>query len=159
MINPKSLDISHLPCLALSEKFKLPSIAGVYLCVDRNNTVQYIGQSRNIYQRWLQHHRANQLSEIGNIKIYYLAVSDVLLLNEIEKALINWYEPCLNFTRISIETNEDKVIKRSISLPKNLADKIQEYSSKQKRSFSSQIALWAEEKLNEINNYDKKSDS
>lgn len=47
--------------------------------------------------------------------------------------------------------SESKIVKKSISLPKKLADEIKEYSSKQKRSFSSQIAMWAEEKLHEIN--------
>lgn len=47
--------------------------------------------------------------------------------------------------------SESKIVKKSISLPKKLADEIKEYSSKQKRSFSSQIAMWAEEKLQEIN--------
>lgn len=55
--------------------------------------------------------------------------------------------------------NENKIVKKSISMPKKLADEIKEYSSKQKRSFSSQIALWAEEKLNEIKKYDQQSDS
>ncbi len=51
--------------------------------------------------------------------------------------------------------SENKVIKKSISLPKKLADEIKEYSLKQKRSFSAQIAMWAEEKLKEINQNDK----
>jgi metal-responsive CopG/Arc/MetJ family transcriptional regulator len=55
--------------------------------------------------------------------------------------------------------SEGKIVKKSISLPQKLADEIKEYSSKQKRSFSSQIALWAEEKLSEINSNDKQSDS
>jgi metal-responsive CopG/Arc/MetJ family transcriptional regulator len=50
--------------------------------------------------------------------------------------------------------SEHKVIKKSISLPEKLADKIKEYSLKQKRSFSAQIAMWAEEKLNEINEHE-----
>ncbi len=43
-----------------------------------------------------------------------------------------------------------KMIKRSISLPEELAEEIKKYSEQQKRSFSAQIALWAEEKLHEI---------
>lgn len=52
--------------------------------------------------------------------------------------------------------SEDKIIKKSISLPKKLADEIKEYSLKQKRSFSAQLALWAEEKLNEVKGMDKR---
>ncbi len=43
-----------------------------------------------------------------------------------------------------------KIIKKSISLPEELAEEIKKYSRQQKRSFSAQIALWAEEKLHEI---------
>lgn len=42
------------------------------------------------------------------------------------------------------------MVKKSISLPEDLAQKIKEYSEKERRSFSAQIALWAEEKLNQI---------
>ncbi len=42
-----------------------------------------------------------------------------------------------------------KIVKRSISLSEDLAEAIKKYSDKQKRSFSAQMALWAEEKLKE----------
>ena len=47
---------------------------------------------------------------------------------------------------------DNKIVKKSISLPKKLADEIKKHSVKEKRSFSAQIALWAEEKLNELKN-------
>ena len=45
MINPAKLDLSKLPFIPLSKKSNLPSIPGVYLCVDGNDIVQYIGKS------------------------------------------------------------------------------------------------------------------
>ena len=45
---------------------------------------------------------------------------------------------------------KEKMVKKSISLPESLAERIKEYSEKQKRSFPAQIALWAEEKLSDI---------
>ncbi len=45
---------------------------------------------------------------------------------------------------------KEKMVKKSISLPESLAERIKEYSEKQKRSFSAQIALWAEEKLSDV---------
>ncbi|MEO0835923.1 MAG: hypothetical protein AAFY16_08045 [Cyanobacteria bacterium J06642_3] len=41
------------------------------------------------------------------------------------------------------------MVKKSITLPKELVDEILKYSKKQKRSFSAQMALWAEQKLEE----------
>jgi hypothetical protein len=58
--------------------------------------VQYIGRSNNIQYRWLQHHRKLQLEQIGGVKIAWIELSDENLLSEIEKALIEWFDPPLN---------------------------------------------------------------
>ncbi len=46
--------------------------------------------------------------------------------------------------------SEDKMVKKSISLPENLVERIKKYSEKEKRSFSAQMALWAERGLEEV---------
>ncbi|MDJ0716912.1 MAG: hypothetical protein QNJ54_22300 [Prochloraceae cyanobacterium] len=43
--------------------------------------------------------------------------------------------------------SEEKTVKKSISLSENLAKRIKKYSEKEKRSFSAQMALWAEKAL------------
>lgn len=101
MINPENLNISELPWLPLSESSAFPSEPAIYIAIDSNNTIQYIGRSENPRKRWRRHHKYEQLSSIGNIKIVYLFVDDLILLSEIESALINHFQPRLNCHSIS----------------------------------------------------------
>ena len=45
--------------------------------------------------------------------------------------------------------SQSNVIKKSVSFPPELVEKVKEYSKEQKRSFSAQVSLWVEEKLAE----------
>ena len=47
-------------------------------------------------QRWIQHHRWQQLKKIQGIRIAWLEVNDTELLPELEKSLICWFNPPLN---------------------------------------------------------------
>lgn len=96
MINPEAIDLSALPCVALSDRKTLPLRSGIYFAIDGLNNVQYIGLSKNIQQRWLQHHRYSDLQAVDGVRIAYLAVDDVALLPAIETALIEWFQPPLN---------------------------------------------------------------
>ncbi len=100
MINPESIDLSTLPCVALSERNALPSTSGIYFAIDAYGVVQYIGKAVNIQQRWLTHHRYAQLKDYQSVKIAYLAVSDPELLLPIESALIDWFDPSLNGSEV-----------------------------------------------------------
>ena len=44
---------------------------------------------------------------------------------------------------------QSNVIKKSVSFPPELVEKVKKYSKEQKRSFSAQVSLWVEEKLKE----------
>lgn len=96
MIDPQLIDIETLPSVALSDRKKLPEISGIYLAVDSQETVQYIGKSVNLNQRWKTHHRHSQFKDIGKIKIVWIEVSEKSLLLEIETALIEYFNPVLN---------------------------------------------------------------
>jgi hypothetical protein len=95
MINPQSLDLSTLPCLALEEKSNLPSQSAIYFAIDFQGNIQYIGRSVNLRQRWTAHHKFSELHEMGDIRIAYLFI-DVDLLPDVESALIEWFKPILN---------------------------------------------------------------
>ena len=62
MINPESIDLNSLSSLPLSDHSSLPGILGIYFAVDSLGSVQYIGRSVNLRQRWVNHHRHNQLN-------------------------------------------------------------------------------------------------
>lgn len=96
MLTPESLNLSALPSVPLSNRKQLPSILGIYFAIDSLGVVQYIGQSINIRNRWLNHHRQSELNVVGNVSIAYLEVSEPSLLSEIEWALIEYFNPPLN---------------------------------------------------------------
>ena len=93
MINPQSLDLSTLPTMPLSDRKQFPSVSCVYFAMS-SDTVQYIGRSVNLNQRWLGHHQAKKIGQDANIA--WLEISDSALLPEIESALIQWFKPPLN---------------------------------------------------------------
>lgn len=93
MINLETLDLSSLPSLPLSDRKQLPAIPCIYFAMS-SGTVQYIGMSKNLQQRWSNHHQLCKLSESTNI--VWLEISNPSLLPEIENALIQWFKPPLN---------------------------------------------------------------
>ena len=59
--------------------------------------ILYIGQAINLQDRWLAHHKWNQLIKLGStLKIAWLECSDKSLLTEIELAMIQHFKPKLN---------------------------------------------------------------
>lgn len=82
--------------MQLEMRSQLPTTSAIYFAIDATKTVQYIGRSTNPQQRWMSHHRYEQLSNLGGVRIAWLEVSDLELLPEIEKALIDWFQPLLN---------------------------------------------------------------
>lgn len=108
IFNPSTVNPLTLPSLPLECRKALPKCAGIYFAIDSEEVVQYIGRSNNIQYRWSQHHRKYQLEQIGGIKIAWIELSDETLLSEIEKALIEWFDPPLNrrFAVVRCKTNE-----------------------------------------------------
>ena len=110
MINPETLDLTSLPWLPLEEKSAFPKKSAIYFAIDSLGTIQYIGRSLDVHQRWLNHHKYKTLNDIGNIKIAYLFIDAVELLPEIEAALIDWFNPPLNIShRYKTKANQDGV--------------------------------------------------
>ena len=76
----------------------LPQVSGIYKVIDTDNNVLYIGQAKNIYERWNNgHHKLNEiLSQCGvNAYIEWVEVPEWLL-NRAENAAISFYKPPLN---------------------------------------------------------------
>lgn len=44
MIDPKTLNLNSLPSVPLERRNELPQIACIYLALDRNKVVQYVGK-------------------------------------------------------------------------------------------------------------------
>ncbi|MDJ0634921.1 MAG: GIY-YIG nuclease family protein [Xenococcaceae cyanobacterium MO_188.B29] len=81
MFEPETVDLSELPSFPLSWKKALPKTSGIYFAIDSEDVIHYIGMSKNINNRWISHHRYEQLLEMEDIKLAWLEVSDIKLKN------------------------------------------------------------------------------
>lgn len=102
MIDPQSLDIFALPWLPLGVRAAFPQKPAVYLAIDAQAQVQYVGVAVNARNRWIAHHRLVQLEALeGQVRIAFLFLDDESLLAKTEKALIDWFKPPLNQSKVS----------------------------------------------------------
>lgn len=84
--------------IAITELKQLPRISGVYLVLDSNMCVVYIGQAKDIYERWNNgHHKLGEIiTECGlNAYIRWVEIPEWLL-NRAENAAFSFYRPKLN---------------------------------------------------------------
>lgn len=102
MITLESIDLTILPSVTLHDLDHLPTTPCIYFAIDSQRVVQYIGRSVNPKARWTLHHRQNEISNLSEVKIAWLEVSDSRLLFSIESALISWFKPPLNKTCLNV---------------------------------------------------------
>lgn len=76
---------------------ELPETAAVYLVLD-GERVLYVGATKDLMQRWKVHHRLKQFKAIAvSPKIAWVEVKNLTLLPDIETALIQYFQPELNY--------------------------------------------------------------
>lgn len=90
-------NLLSLPSLPLSERANLPNDAGIYFAVAKEQ-VLYIGRAINLHRRWRQHHRYDQLKAFGDVRLYWLPITEMEFLEELEASLIKHFKPVLNQT-------------------------------------------------------------
>lgn len=95
--NPSEINPLTLPSVSLEDRRDLPADPCIYFAIDGQGVVQYVGRSVNPRNRWQRHHRRSQLEEMGGVRIAYVHV-DADLLEPVEAALIDWFNPPLNGT-------------------------------------------------------------
>lgn len=110
MIAPNSIDLKTLPALPLSRRKELPQTAGIYFAIDAGGVVQYIGQSINLRQRWLQHHRQTALTFVHDVRIAWIEVNELSLLKEIEGKMIRHFKPLLNGLKMKPDTDSPDIL-------------------------------------------------
>jgi excinuclease UvrABC nuclease subunit len=84
--------------ISLTELRLLPPTSGIYKVLDANGSVIYIGQAKNIRDRWQNgHHKLSDIiAEYGvNVCIAWVEVPEWLL-NRTENAAVSFYKPKLN---------------------------------------------------------------
>lgn len=89
-------DPLKLPSLPLEWHKALPAVSGVYLVLNSDKQVLYVGQSGNLQKRWKKHHLKKQLLEIGGIRLAWIELPDISSLDEREFSLIQQLTPPFN---------------------------------------------------------------
>ncbi|MFQ4140262.1 GIY-YIG nuclease family protein [Nodosilinea sp. PGN35] len=111
---PTLLDPLKLPSLPLSGRRNLPHCTAIYLAIDAQDRILYIGKARNLAARWKNHHRLYNLEELDKnspVRLAWQSWSEDDL-SEAEKALIENFHPLLNNTKIEYP----KIIPSEITL-------------------------------------------
>ena len=87
----------NIPKLSIENIDKLPKEAGVYLVLDKDEEVIYVGKAKNLYRRWKswksRHHKRKEFIKRTNVKVAYRLTPYI---SELETRLIYSYKPCLN---------------------------------------------------------------
>lgn len=122
MFDPTQIDLTALPSVMMDRRCELPQCPGVYFAVAADGAVLYIGKARNIFNRWLGHHRLIDLKRADGVFISWLEIDGDL--DEIEHSCIEHFRPVLNGSDVSPNTRGKKTFSLRISdeLMSRLAD-------------------------------------
>lgn len=131
-----------LPSLPLNERRSLPKCKAIYFVID-GETVLYIGKTVNLAHRLVNHHRLNEFK--SNPRVAWLECSDKSLLPELEKALIKYFSPLLNGTKIQDADRRDKRV--NVIMSGSVFKLLKELAETERRSQSQTAALLIEEAL------------
>lgn len=97
-INPTAVNPCLLPCLPLAARSRLPQFRGIYFVLNAH-LILYIGQSENLRNRWANraHHRYKEIAHLSDVRLSYLKVIGSNPLIPIERALVNHFNPPMNW--------------------------------------------------------------
>jgi hypothetical protein len=143
MLSPSEINIAALPSVSLNERSLLPSRAGIYFAIASDHSVQYIGKSINLQSRWQQHHRFKQLQNKGPIKLAWLDCPSELL-DGVEAALIDYFQPCLNGKSIEACGSRKTA---AVYLGQGLKERLERLAAARNRSVSNLLETLAKEEI------------
>ena len=89
------IDPFIIESVEIENKDNLPEESGIYFVRDDQN-LYYIGMTKNLQERWYDHHRQDDFDKISNLKIAYLKGIPQHYLYSAETTLIEYFEPQLN---------------------------------------------------------------
>jgi len=138
----------------------LPTTPAIYFAIDATDTVQYIGRSVNPRQRWLQgHHKLVALVRMSGVRIAWLSVSSPELLPEIERALIDWFQPSLNRLNIRAVEGQEKLVAFKMFMPELLRAKFKSLCALRGVSMNQVLVQlvqkWVDEKKDKLRGKEK----
>ena len=88
-----------LPSVPFASYRSLPNVAAVYFVLDETGAVLYIGRSLRLSHRWDRHEKADWCKARGATRIAWLLTEDRGLLEQIEEACIDYFNPPGNRVR------------------------------------------------------------
>jgi GIY-YIG catalytic domain len=101
MNDSSELVVALLPSIPFTQRHLLPECPGIYFAVSEKSTLLYIGQTRNLHDRWIRHHRMQQLIEHECIFIkWYICSLDQL--HTLEAQFIRQFQPLLNVVSVPL---------------------------------------------------------
>ena len=139
MIDPDSINLSLLPSIPLARRKELPELPPIYFVMDSQGEICYIGQTKNLYKRLIRHHHLPSFKNLPNAKVAYLKISDINLLTKIEKVLIDYFRPSLNWVQAKSRRRQTK----SITMDTIIWDAVKKHAARQGIS----ISRWSENLL------------
>lgn len=86
--------LKDLSSVSLGDRAYLPPAAGVYIAATPDQLL-YVGQSANMRDRWIQHHKLDRLTGFSGVRLYYLLAPQGFC-GQLESALIRQFAPLLN---------------------------------------------------------------
>lgn len=93
-----AVNLDKTPTYQLSERKQFIPAPGIYI-VKSGDRVLYVGQTVNLYQRWQNHHRLNDILVVDpEASLHFVSINtnDSSLLLEIERNFIEQLQPELN---------------------------------------------------------------
>jgi hypothetical protein len=138
MFDPKLLCLRDLPSITLDRRKELPQCQGVYFAITPESAVLYIGKARNIFKRWMQHHRLIDLKQTEGVLLAWLEIEgDTVTLDAVEAVCIEYFRPKLNGTETSPNSLGKKTFR--ICLPIELSNRLDELAKEEYRTPSAQL--------------------
>ena len=114
----QNIKLSELPSVYLLEKDKLPNCAAIYFVSDSKAQVLYIGRTVNLFERWRNHHRFNQLKRFNRkerLSISWITCSnDINTLSNLENSLIELYKPPLNWSKVVVPVRRITLVETAL---------------------------------------------
>jgi excinuclease UvrABC nuclease subunit len=93
------MNLRDLPFVEFGNWSKLPGASAVYFCLDSQDKVLYIGQTRNLKRRWSMSHGYRAIcGDRGAIKLSWL-LTDESRLFQVESQMIARFNPPMNINR------------------------------------------------------------
>lgn len=136
-MNVAEINPLHLPSLPLAERRQLPDCPAIYFVLEGGSVV-YIGKAASLTQRWTQHHKWQQFSElVDGSRIAWLECSDTSLLDSVETALIRHFDPIFNRGKSQYLSSK----KLNAVIPDETWEALEEIASREMRTKSQMAAI------------------